>query len=579
MPAWRHHAVALTACLAVAVAATWPMAAQLSTAGPGEKFLDTYFIGRYLMQAPLLEWLSPRLEQLNYPDSGSAVLVALPQFLLARGLDWLMSVNAAMNLSFLLHIAAGAYGGYRLAWRLWGPEAPESVAEFAPLLGAGLAYGLSAHALAVLAMGQPENYGLIYVALTAEGGWVLVRQRRWWGLPLMLLAASAAFLSSPYLMMALLLAAWPAGLWALLRERRAQTWVGAGALLLVCAAWAQHFSPASEGTEGRLLCPMEVSEELEPERAWAIGEDPLSALLTYPPVDHAPLVVDPIRSLRPGRVQAESPQYYGGYLGLALLILSALGLRALPVAGRRLLIACAVTPLVLSMGTHLQLNGWVPTLHGARLMLPLSALQGAPGLGAVFRLVQVPERLVLGAVLALSLAIVPALRALRGPPARVLLLAATPVLEQLVLGPAAPPLPLYSFHPPEAYVALAGLPDELAVVDMPPVGWSAHRAVFPDADGGPAPPPMSWLRHLVRGAATHGRPVPYGGCVVGDTAGPGLRPGPRARGRRPRGDAGRGARARRPHAPGGRIWLVGHPPGHGDPEPRGRGAGAPPRAQ
>ncbi|MCB9743444.1 MAG: hypothetical protein H6741_25070 [Alphaproteobacteria bacterium] len=513
------HLLVFSLFLLAAFASSWPLIAHIRTHGAGEKFLNAAYIGRFLMELPLSEWIEPNFWQLNFPDAGSAVLVALPQFLLARALAAFMGTVAAMNLSLLLHHAAGGYAAFRLALRVWGPAQPQGWLELAGPLSAGFAFGASAHALAVFGYGQPENIGFVYLAVAAEAAWVLVREQRWVGLPWMLLAAVGAFTSSPYIAMAGLMAAWPFGLWVLLRARGLRTWVGALALLLVVGGLARHYSGAQAGEEGRLLCPAELDTKIPPERILALGEDPLTKLLRYPPIDHDVMVVDPVRLLLPLHERGDALGYYGGYLGFALLGLGALGFARLPLLGRLLVLASVAGPLVLSMGPQLVLHGWVPTWRGGVLELPLAVAQRTPALGGVFDTIQFPARLIQGAVLPLSMLVPLGVRALlqRWPRAPLAVAVAfLPLLEQLLLGPARPPLPLFTFDPPDAYVALREQPDELALVDVPPLGWDPKVRGMVDENGAPAPPPLNFTRLLVRSAWVHRRPVPYGGCMQGD---------------------------------------------------------------
>lgn len=498
----------LAAYAAAVVLLTWPLARFADEAAVGQKLLDTRFIGRYLLDAPLQAWLAPDLGRLNYPDGGTAILVALPQFLVARWLAPLLGEDLAINASLALHLVFGAWAGFRLSRRVRG-VVDQGLAAIGPDVAAGALFGLGAFPLSVFANGQPEGCGLVYLALSAEAAWCLVMERRWAALPALAVALAAAFLSSPYLVMALLVGAWPAGLAALVWRRRATTWVGALTVLAVCAGFTSYFMGTVSGVEGRLLCPAEVPPP-QAELAFSLGSDPWRALASHPPVDPGGLALDPARMLAPGRAPRSGLHYYGGYVGLLALGLGLVGwhrqrLRGLALAG-------VVSVVALGLGPHLVVNGWVPEVAGGELRLPLWFLSRAPGLGPLFDTIQAPLRLIPGATLWLALGAALALGRLARP-ALGWTVALVLVAEQALVGPVQPPLPMFQFDPPDAYVALAAEPDRGALVDVPPLGYDRDLPAVVDRDPRrPIPPPVNFLRRLVGAAWTHGRAVPYGGC-------------------------------------------------------------------
>ncbi|MCB9760566.1 MAG: hypothetical protein H6739_12060 [Alphaproteobacteria bacterium] len=513
----RRHLAVFGLYVAAVLALTWPLVTQLGTHGAGEKFLNAYYIGRFLVETPVTTWLAPDFWQLNYPEGGTAILVALPQFFVAKVLAVALPADLAINLALLLHQAFGGYAAFRLSRRVWGGD--WTLRGLAPHLAAGAVYGLCAHALAVFANGQPENCGLGYAPLALEGAWVLIHGRRWWGLPLLLGGTVLSFTSTPYIVMATLLAAWPLGLWALGWERSARSWAGALGVVACVGVLFLHYSGTVSGVEGRLLCPAELPDTVNPARVFNLGEDPLSALLTYPPIDHDVMVIDPALVLRPGRVQPGSFGYYGGYLGWFAVLTAALGLARMTPWARRMALLSAAGPLVLGLGPYLVLNGWKPHWHGGVLRLPLWFLQELPGLGAVFHTIQFPERLIPGTALVLALASARGCAWIlerRPLPGLAIALVALPILEQLTLSPPGPPLPTWPYAANEAYQALGAIDDDLALVDTPPLGWDAREPVMADDQGAPIPPPINYARRLIRGAWTHQRPTPYGGCMEGD---------------------------------------------------------------
>lgn len=508
------HLLVFLACLAAAAAFTWPLAAQLSTHLVGEKLLDTQYIGAWLLSAPLSQWLSPELTQLNFPDGGSAALVALPQFLLARALSLVMGDTAAINLSLLLHLAGGGYAGFRLSRRLRGEQGLGLVA-LAPDLLAGAVFGFSAFALSVMAYGQPENCGLVYVALSAEAAWVAATQRKLRALPVLAVGFAAAFLSTPYLAMSLLLAGWPLGLWVCLRARSKAGVAGVGVVLGITAVLYRHFSSAMDGVDGRLLCPSAMPERVDhaTTMAWTDGQ----LVLGEPDPQASSMVLDPAQLLALNPLTDGTVTMYVGYLGWVGLMLAAVCLWA----DRRkagILALCAVGPLVLGLGPHLMVDGLVPLVNGGHLRLPLHFLAQLPLLGGAFEAIQLPARLAPGVLLPLSVAAglgAAQLLARAGSKAPWLaaVLPLAPLADQLLLGPANPPLHTYPTAPPMAYEALALQAGAGALIDIPPLGYDPQRRAINAAQKVPVPPPVNFMRGLVGAATVHGRPVPYGGCL------------------------------------------------------------------
>ncbi len=486
------HLLVFLLFTALTIVGTWPMATELGTALPGEKMLGTWYLFRSLSTMPLTQWLSPTLSHLNYPDGGTVIVVAQPQFLLAWLLTPLLGSARALNVSLLLHIAFGGYAGWRLSRRVWGAT---SLGPWAHL-SAGLVLGISSFALGVYANGQVENLGVGYVALAAEGLVAVARGGRARIITGVGVAVLLAFLSSPYLMMGFLLAAAPLAL-----ARAARRWqvAAAGAIiLLLVALLSAHFSRTLPTGGARLFCPSVLSED--PDRRVEIDVHHLAAAAQDAGLASETAVFDLVWAVHPPVLAREKAhERLVGYLGWSAVGLAICGLWAAGPARGWLLLAIAA-PLVLAMGPNLTLNGWALTSGGSVLRLPLYWLGRLPWVGHVFGTINVPVRLVIGVLLPWSLAVGRGVGAFpRAAPA----LFAVLVLDQMVLGPAHPPQNLWPIRTFGVYGDLAEHADDGGVLDTPPVGISTRP---------PSRPPNSFTRGLLADAWRHHHPTPYTGC-------------------------------------------------------------------
>jgi hypothetical protein len=483
------HLAVFALFLVVAILATSPVIRELGSVLPGEKALVNWYLYRTLLGRPLSEWLNPHFPQLDFPQGGTAIVVALPEFFVARLLTVALGPLTAFNVSLLLHLAFGGYGGWRLSHRAWG-ELPGG--EW-PHLAAGAVLGVSNFAIGVYANGQPENLGIGYVALAAEAALALGQGAGAGAILGLGVAIALAFLSSPYLVMGFLLAGAP-----LLLARaawRARVFAGVLVVLGVVGAFYVHFERTMPSEERRVLCPTML--EVDPPPATLVDAfDPLAVLRT-PTRTVETLVLDLVWVLHPPQLtSAKAHERLLGYLGWAAVGLAALGIVR---AGkeRRWLLLSMLPPLVLAMGPNFTINGWSPTVHGAPLRLPLFYLDALPLLGGVFATINAPVRLVIGLLLPVSLA---AARGAAALPRLGPLLVVLPVLDQLLLGSAGPPQHPWPVHEYGVYAALAEQTDGGAMFDTPPVGTP------------PNPPPVGFTRALVQDAWRHGHPTPYAGC-------------------------------------------------------------------
>lgn len=488
----RYRLVAL-AVVAVVIA-TWPIVLHLGDAVPGEKFSSAYNVYRNaLLHAPWT-WFDVPFENANFPDGGRGVLVAIPQFLLAGALAPITGETAAINLSLLAHLVAGVCAAGVLARRV----APE-----AGLIGAmysGVAIGLGSFAVGVWATGQPENVGVVYVLLAVERGLVWLRGGPLHAAFTCLLAVVLAFLSSPCLVEGPLLAAPIAFLlaWRHMGAPRVFT-LGVAVLAVTALAAAPYRRTLEAREEGQVLCPAVLSMDVPAHSSFDLATADWSALVTPPPLAD-PNVADPVALLLPVDLSGLKKEISFVYLGGTVLLLAAWGLFRAP---RRVgwLLACAALPLLLALGPRLRLNGWVILDHGWNLWMPLYWLRRVPALGAILETVQTPGRLVLGGMIPLGMAAVIGVERLpvwgrRG--ALILVIA-----ETFLVAPPRPPAWLLDVTPADAYRWLAEQPDQDAVVDAPPLGFTA---------GPPVRPPITWTRSLFGRSVFHHHPVPYTGC-------------------------------------------------------------------
>lgn len=516
MSSWRPSLSVLlvvAGALALALAATWPLPRYLGQAVAGEKIGFAFTLNTWAAELPPWQLFDAQVDWLNYPDGGEIVLVAMPQIVLAGLFSLVLGPTAAQNLSYLAHLAFGVVASAALVLQLRPERGPAALAA-AFAVGAGT--GLSCGMLSVLGNGQPENLGLGYLALAATGAVALVRDGRSWGAAVLAAGTGLAFVSSPYLLMGPLLGA-PILLLAF-RGAPAKRLAGASLIVgLVCLPLVGHYQATTAGAGDSLLCPATLDAQPGADRRLPLAQ--LGQALAQPPAKGTEiLVADPARLLTPGRRPVGQDHLPADYLGWIPLIAAVASCRRS--RGSRWLLLAALPALVLALGPALVVNGWWLTIaSGATLRLPLAWLAGLPVVGGLLSSVQVPVRLLFGATLYVALAGAPAwsalgkrVLALPGGSGLLVLLALSPALEQLTIGPAAPPQPLLSTRPGDAHLLLAQQPDHRALLETPPIGWDRQRPSFVASKGAPPPPPVAVQRRLVAGHVTHGRPVPMSGC-------------------------------------------------------------------
>lgn len=511
-----EHAVLALCSSVLALLACWPLPLHLDDALVGEKMVMPWAIAVWLTDLPLHHWLAPAVDWLDFPEGNRAVLVGLPQVLVSMPLRPLVGHTAAMNLSLLLHIAAGVHLSAALVHRLLPQAAPGP--RLAAALAGGSSIGLSCLVLSVLGNGQPENLGIAYVAMAGLGAVAVVRDRRGSGLLAVAVGVLLAFFSSPYLLMGpligaalLLLPLWWSG-----PGRRLPLVAVAAVVLAVSLPAGLHFRTTTAQVAQSALCPAELDPNPPDWRTAALPQGLVTALRGTPERGRELLAADPAALARPGRRPAGDDHLPVDYLGL-LPLLAGLAGGWRSKRSRWLLGASGLT-LLLALGPTLLFNGWaLTTPSGARLRLPLDLLQSLPGAGAILATIQVPARLLVGTTLFLGLAGAPAWLALatrlqRLGPGTLLLLGLAPAAEQLLVGPAAPPMPIVPVQPRDAWVALGDFDDQRALLETPPIGWDLHRRSMLRDDGLQGAPPIAFQRTLTIGWALHRRPMPVGSC-------------------------------------------------------------------
>lgn len=486
----RHLAV-YAAFFVLAAALTWPAVAELDRSVPGEKFMVTYYIYRWVLDAPFSEWLTPTFSGFNHPEGGSVVIVGLPQFFVAWLAAPLVGADRALNLSLVGHLALGGYGGWRLYRAVTGGEGVGAWVT-------GVVWGFSNHAVAAFANGQSENLGFGWLAFAFEAAWAAGRGGGVRAAVATVLGVAVCFLSSPYLVMAFLLVAAPLALRGLLGAHRRVVAGTAAGVLAVTGLFFLHFQRTLPGQADRLFCPFALEETPEPGAVTDLRA--LGRVLQRPDLFTQTLVVDPAWAVVPHRTWGtKAHEIPANYVGLLTLALGAWGLARAP--GRRWWLLAAGPALVLGLGPNLQVNGWVLAWDGAPLRLPLYALRHTPVVEAVIGTVNAPHRLLVAVYAPLAvLAGLGAARLGRAGWAALGLL----VVEGFTLSPSAPPQPLFPIPAVDVYAELAARDDGRALLDTPPVGYSA---------GPPLRPPVTFGRMLMGAAWQHGRPIPYAPCA------------------------------------------------------------------
>ncbi len=491
---WPARAPGLLLAFVLAAAATWPVILDLDGLLVGEKITSATYIVQNALRHPPWTWLDVPFPGANFPDGGRGVLVALPQIAVTAALGGLLGPYAALNLSLLLHLALGVWAGARLAALAWRPcPWPAAVA-------AGVTIGLGGFALGTWAVGQPENVGVGYVVLAVEQAWRWLRDGRKPAFVGALALSALAFLSSPYLMMGPLLAAPVPLVVAARRHGLARVAALGVALVVVVGVLAVPYRTTLDAREeGSFLCPASFDASV-PDDGWHdVVNAPIAHVRTEAPLT-AHTETDLLALLLPyGTTVSAKGAERLGYLGIPLLYLLFVFARAAPRTAALLLVSAAA-PLVLSLGEVARFNGWALSVGGMPLRLPLGVLRELPLVGGVLDTVQVPARLALGAAIPLGLAAAGMVARLGPRPA--VAVAALLVVEVLAFGPAHPPAKAPPLLQTDAHRWLATQPDDMGVLDAPPLGFQTV----------PFAPPVSLARRLLQTAFEHGHPVPYSGC-------------------------------------------------------------------
>ena len=498
------HLIALVVALVVALAVTWPLPRLIETHSVGEKFLRSYYLFHHIATHGPLEWWRVRYDGVYFPTGGEGIANGVPLYVLGGLFARLVGFVAGVNLAILAHVALTGYAGWRLSRRFWAGRGHSELVHLAVAVG----LEVSAPSIGSFASGQPENLGLGYVLLAAEGTVAAVRSGRLKWFAVAGAGYALAFAMTPYLCMGALMAAAPCAL-----ARPSWRALALGLLTLaITAPFYSHYSATVSGVDGRLFCPAELPSA--PEAARTVAAAGLGAVaLPHPdgPVMHsldAGFLLAPIAHAADGG-KVEDVGTLGWTLIIALIAYGfyrglsprsfAPGLRT-PVV----LLSAAAVPLLAGMGSLLFVFGWVLTVNGAPISLPLGWFRDLPMLGALASTVQYPARLINGALLPLWLLAAELFGAVSiRRPALGLLLVSAPLLEQQLRMPLAEGR-LWSHAVSGAHRALAKRPEPGAVLDIPPIGFETGLS-----QGRVFGPPVELTAEMIRASTVHGHPVPY----------------------------------------------------------------------
>lgn len=458
----KRHGGVFAFMAALSVLVTWPTAATLGTAIPGERSGDVYehLWGYWWFFREFSTGAIPFRSSLSHWPPGGVLWFVDPfGALVSVPLQAVMSAASAFSVLQLLLVWGALMSGYALGWRATGEK-------LAAIL-AGIIYGASPYALSLLHSGTTEYLHMAPVPLfwlamervIRAGGWrpTLAAVACWaW-------ATLASFYYAAFLGLLVPIAVWSygAGKWREPIERAAVVIMGFGvaAAPIVLSAWWTLHSPDAV-----------VSVESAP--GWSYVTLPATDLMTF---------------LRPGKYYFPDNRSSGNfgiihvnYLGWVALAAAMVGIwRAkewrLPLG----LVG------ILALGPSLCWHGKAVRLFGTVVPMPMALLY-VPG--SLFRFVHHPFRVI---VLVMMFMGVAAAAGVRGRPRLAGALSALILAETMIASPAVWPIPTSTVVAPAWYSQAAVDSAVTGIWDFPP----DHRGL------------NRWYESL---QTIHGKPMPYG---------------------------------------------------------------------
>lgn len=475
--------VAALCALVLAIAATWPVALDLSGTLIGHPGNDSWnhVWGHWWVAHELSQGQWPLHTQLlNHPDGGTLFYIDTAQAMALAPVTLAAGAPAAYNLTIILGLTLAGFSAWLLARSLSGDDVLSTIAM--------VVYGVSPHLLGQAYNGISETVCAGFFPLSL---WCLLRLvERPTTLRALALGAcgAATMITSWYFGLLTVLGSVVLMLWRLYTRHAVDWRAFLPRLGLASAVAAVGIAPFLALFRASLNAPDAlVTRDPEFVRQSLIQHNvtDLSAFFTPSKV--------PSPDLKELYGEELLIVIYLGWIGLLLAFYAWAATRR----GRSLRpwLLLGLVFFVFSLGPYLNIGGDYRTVFGHRIPLPfLAFFEAFP----IFDRISHPFRFVTGVSLAVAMTAVVGLRhMLRDRPrgfrmAVAGLLGVSMLIETRVASPAHLPVPHASAHVPAAYTAMAEDPVEGAVLDLPLTLPNLERAVY------------VWYQSV------HQRPVPWG---------------------------------------------------------------------
>jgi hypothetical protein len=491
---WRGHLVPAAVYLGLTLVLLAPLLPHIGSSAIVGRFVYPHYWFLERAWEALLNGTFPpsHSELLNYPEGGSVFLVGWPYIFVSFVLQLVLSGPAAMNVAFILFMAAGPYCTY--------VAAHDALHSRRGAFLAGIIFGFSPFVLATVTNGHFNSMFVCWIPLFLLGLDRTLRRHSRWSPVLLFLAGLMAFFENPYyaLISALFTAVW--GLDYLLQEPRTlprlARLAAVGALVVLSGLPGYLYYAGQFGaSEGQSLT--RPSRQTYREEALPCGGAPVSTAEQARYVANernkrmlATHSVDPLALFQPSFVYGKSLIWdddqrvdHVVYLGLLAVALAIAGAVLWGSGNLAPLLFAMLLFLVLSLGPTLIFNGGKVCIGDRALALPYVLIQKFGG--TVGRVAGI-YRWLLGAVLGMSLLAGIGWRQLEARlPTRwrwpLCGLAGAAILaEFILLGPFRFPFPVERWETPACVQPIEVSTQEKAVLEFPPF-FPGEKTPIPEA--------------------------------------------------------------------------------------------------